>query len=147
MRLVDMGFPTAQASAALAEHPGNPEAALMWLLNRAHRAKEARQAKIVAAAAAAGQQQRDKAPVAGRSFKAVCGPVPRSPSVMHASPEPSRANRPCVMEQQHQPLASLPQPKLERAADENSDPQQRASKPQDSAVVGDDGALQHKCDG
>eukprot|EP01043_Picozoa_sp_COSAG02_P002424 COSAG02_NODE_55_length_43887_cov_30.660364_45_plen_1209_part_00 len=146
VRLVDMGFTTAQAAAALTEHPGNPEGALMWLLNRARCAKEARQAKIAAAAAReAGVTashsrtrhllQQEPTHIAGHSFKAACGPVPRSPSVMHASPEPSRANRPCTMAQQDESRASLPLTKLERAADENSDPQCSAGDDDTSAQM------------
>lgn len=143
VRLVEMGFTNAQASAALRQHPGNPEGALMWLLNRARVAKEARQAKIAAAAAAAGvnetlsgtgQLTQQKA-IAGHSFKAACGPVPRSPSVMNASPEPSRANRPCVMVHQDDSLDPLLQQKLARAADENTDPQLSAGDDDTSAQM------------
>ena len=83
--LIDMGFTAAQARLALVEHPGNAEGALMWLLNRANQAKEARQAQVLAAA--------KSGTVTPAGFKATWGPVPRSPSVMHASPEPSRASR------------------------------------------------------
>ena len=48
-RLMEMGFTAVQAQAALVQHPANVEGALTWLLNRAARAKEARQAHICAA--------------------------------------------------------------------------------------------------
>ena len=86
-RLMEMGFTATQAQAALVQHPANVEGALTWLLNRAARAKEARQAQLKPTTAPAVPGG-----VAVMGFKAKSGPVPRSPSVKD-SPEPSRGSR------------------------------------------------------